>query len=247
MDEANFARIEDFILKRMDEQERKAFLREMAQDEALRSEVTLQTELINAIETESMKATLSLMHEQHFGGGIEKSSQRRVLILPRGWAIAASIAVLITAGWFLFRNARTAPERLYAQYYTPDPGLPTTLNLQSNRLFAEGMIDYKMGKTENAIAQWLPLLQNNPTNDTLHYYLGVAFLENGNPDQAIQELEQIRTPADAFYQRAQWYLALAHLQDENTKEVSRILRELVNLREAEEFRDRANRLLSDLE
>lgn len=245
MDQTNFERVEAFILKRMNEQERKAFLREMAEDEALRSEVALQTDLINAIETESMKAALAGMHERHFGQEAQQSQPKRVFRLPQGWAIAASVAVLITAGWFLLRNPGASTERLYTQYYATDPGLPTTLSVQSNKTFVEGMIDYKLGETEAAIEQWLPLLRNNPANDTVRYYLGMAYLEGDKAPLAIEQLEQIHPNNAAFSNRARWYLALALLKNENTTEAVGVLRQLAE-KDSGELRDMANRLLADL-
>ena len=247
MDQANFERIEAFILKRMNEQERKAFLQEMVEDDELRSEVALQTEMIHAIETESMQATLSAMHDEHFGEASRQNKRQGVFRLPRGWAIAASVAALITVGWFLLRNSEAAStDQLYTQYYSTDPGLPTTLNLQKNRPFVEGMIDYKMGKAEAAIERWRPLLQGAPSNDTLQYYLGMAYLEADQINLAVKQLEQVELSSTSFSGRAQWYLALAHLKNANTTEAIRLLRQIAEGDDGE-FRDQAKQLLLDLE
>ncbi len=245
MDQASFERIEAFVLKRMSDQERKAFLREMEENEALRSEVALQTELINAIETESMKAALTSMHEEHFGKGAPSAGNRGVFRLPRGWAMAASVAVLITAGWFLLRSPEAPTAQLYTQYYITDPGLATTLSVQSDPTFVEGMVDYKLGKIEAAIERWQPLLQQNPTSDTLRYYLGMAYLESDQTMLAIEQLGQVRSVDTDLSERAQWYLALAHLKNENTTEAVKLLQQLANSNSGK-LSDRASQLLTEL-
>jgi len=104
-------------------------------------------------------------------------------------------------------------QQLYATYFQPDPGLPTTMSSSTDFLFFEAMVFYKQGDYEKAITKWDPLLKEKPKNDTLNYFLGVAHLANENEDEAItflqwaSEHQQSRFLSDIYH-----YLGMAHLK-----------------------------------
>src|SRR5690606_13831875 len=87
------------------------------------------------------------------------------------WAAAASVAgILLWSSYFFFAN--TPSEKLFAQYYQPDPGLPTLMGISDNYVFENAMVSYKTGDYKKAIVDWQQLLQENMDNDTLQYFIG---------------------------------------------------------------------------
>src|SRR5690606_36367030 len=102
--------------------------------------------------------------------------------------IAATLAILVSVGiWALLQ--KSPGEKLYRQYFTPDPGLPTVMGNTDNFTFNEAMVYYKQGDYGAAIAQWEGLLPQKRDNDTLNYFLGAAHLAHGNVPEAIPFLE----------------------------------------------------------
>ncbi|MEM9829023.1 MAG: tetratricopeptide repeat protein [Bacteroidota bacterium] len=228
MDEKLFEKMEDYIHGNLSVTEREQFEADMATDEQLREEVELHRQLIFSVETESLRQLLDQIHEKNF------ESEAQVVSMPRRrsffpMAIAASVALLILAGWWIFNLQTSSPESVYAAYFTPAEGLPTTLGYSTNTDFAEGMVSYKLEEYTEALEYWQPLLEVDPTNDTLNYYVGVTFLANEQPDSAIDYLTTVVSgEQSSFRTPAQWYLALAYLKTDEQEQAKPLLEDLAN-------------------
>lgn len=125
--------------------------------------------------------------------------------------IAASVAVLLSVGWWFFTR-QTPGEELFDAYYAPDPGLPTVMGSSSNYAFYEAMVSYKQGHYEAAISQWEKLQESKGANDTLDYFLGSAFLARGDAAGAIPFFDRVLlTGQSPFRNDAAYFKGLAHL------------------------------------
>src|SRR5690606_3649030 len=65
-------------------------------------------------------------------------------IRPKGWskwAVAACTIGLLFVG-ILFFFSRTSEEKLFAQFYRPDPGLPTLMGVSDHYEFENAMVSY---------------------------------------------------------------------------------------------------------
>lgn len=228
MDEKLFEKMEDYIHGNLSVTEREQFEADMATDEQLREEVELHRQLISSVETESLRQLLDQIHEKNFESEVQVVSMpRRRSFFPM--AIAASVALLILAGWWIFNLQTSSPESVYAAYFTPAEGLPTTLGYSTNTDFAEGMVSYKLEEYAEALEYWQPLLEVDPTNDTLNYYVGVTFLANEQPDSAIDYLTTVVSgEQSSFRTSAQWYLALAYLKTDQGEQAKPLLEDLAN-------------------
>jgi len=206
LDRPTFEAIEAYVLERMPASERAAFEQRMAADTALREEVELERENIQAVELGGLSRTLK---------GIAQKERAEDRAAPR-WTVflkyAAIIAGITTAAvWWM--NRTPINEELYAEHFTPDPGLPVTMGTTSDPAFADAMVAYKLGDYAEARAKWQPLLSLEPDNDTLRYYLASAWLAENNTAQAIPILEELsQEPASTFTARAQWFLFLAYVR-----------------------------------
>lgn len=228
MDEKLFEKMEDYIHGNLSVAEREQFEAEMSTDEHLREEVELHRKLVSSVETESLRQLLEQIHEENF------ESETKVVSLPRRrsyfpMAIAASVALLILAGWWIFNLQTSSPESVYAAYFTPAEGLPTTLGYSTNTDFAEGMVSYKLEEYAEALEYWQPLVEADPTNDTLNYYVGVAFLADEQSDSAIDYLTTVvSNEQSSFRTSAQWYLALSYLKTNQGEQAKPLLEDLAD-------------------
>lgn len=214
--------MEKYIQGRMTADQKEQFEGEMAQNQELQDELVIHRKLINSIETESVRQLLEQIHDENFNQEtpvVSLQSRSRRLSL----AIAASVAIIAVAVWWVFNWQTSQPKALYAAYFEPAQGLPTTLGYADQQQFAEGMISYKLGDYSEAIAYWQPLVNSDPANDTLNYYLGIAALADEAPGQAINYLEKVE---QAYFISARWYLALAFLQQEEPQAAVPILKNL---------------------
>lgn len=205
LDRATFEAIEAYVLDRMSTSERAAFEERMAADADLRKEVALQQEHILAVELGGLLRTMQdagRAHSALVGGGR----------WPKLWRYAAMVAVVIAAAvWWLAHSP--VNEQLYTEHFRPDPGLPVAMGATDDPAFADAMVSYKEGKYAEARAKWSPLLQMEPGNDTLRYFIAAAWMADGDAAAATPLLESLRMErGSVFHARVNWYLFLAYVR-----------------------------------
>jgi thioredoxin-like negative regulator of GroEL len=107
----------------------------------------------------------------------------------------------------------SANERLFAEHFTADPGLPVVMGVTTDPAFADAMVSYKEGHFAEARTKWSSLLQQKPLNDTLRYYMASASLAIDDAPAAIPLLEALSSDrASAFTAQSRWFLFLAYVK-----------------------------------
>lgn len=172
--------------------------------------------LLLGIETQSLKEQLNEFHKEVQDTEVQKNESPKVRFLNfRKIAAAAVLVIAIGSFWFFNQNTN---EKLFTKYFTPDPGLPTTMSRTSNYEFYDAMVNYKQGDYKTAINKWETLLKNKPQNDTLNYFLGVAHLSNKDENSAIKYLDIVTKNSNTnFKNDAYYYLGLAYLKADNVE------------------------------
>ncbi|MFZ6050485.1 hypothetical protein [Halocola ammonii] len=208
-----FEKIERYLSAELSEVERLAFESALKADPDLKSELDRQRELREVVEIGGMKSKLDEFHQKVASEHSKKSSG------IRWWAIAAAFIGLIVASYFIFFN-QTKSEKLFADYHTIDPGLPTPMSATDNYDFYDAMVDYKNEKYELSIEKWKPLLKENPDNDTLNFYIGSAHFANEKYQKALPYFSTVRElDQSAFSDKAEWYVALSFLHLEELEKL----------------------------
>lgn len=129
------------------------------------------------------------------------------------YSVAAMIVVLLGIFW-LMESSNTTSEKLFSKNFKPDVGLPLKMGTSNTYGFYEGMVDYKQENYKEAIAKWQTLVDENPENDTLFYFLGVANLALGNAKKSLEYLQnQDRFQKGMFKNDAAYYAALAKIKE----------------------------------
>ena len=217
-----FERIERYLTRKMDEGEKLNFEAAVKTDDNLSRQVEEVRVLFQAVEEQSLRNKLEDFHEELSSGhpqlkskeSIEKSSFNIKYL-----AIAASLALLMGFGYWLLFGQMSADEKLFAQYFKPDPGLITPMSTTSDYEFYRGMVDYKQGNYDMAIARWNTLIEQNPENDTLNYFLGVSYLAQDENEKALAYLAKAVTyPNSIFVNESWYYLGLINLKEGKTKD-----------------------------
>lgn len=206
-----FETIEHYLLGNMMEQELIDFENKLEKEQLLQKQVKALRLLINSVEKQSFLNKLDEFHSV-INPQI-KSKKNRKLNLYLKFAIAASIALLIGFSGYWFTNAN---QRLYAKYFKPDPGLPTVMSATANYDFYDAMVNYKRGDYKTAIKKWEKLVNQKPQNDTLNYFLGVAYLAEKNQDKAITYLHKVLNQNNTiFMEETYFFLGLAYLKNKD--------------------------------
>lgn len=207
--------IERYLNKQMTGDELVAFETKLQENEAFKTMVEDVKTIFSAIETQTMKEKMDGFHEALKDTSvIPLHTKQRPF---RKYMIAACVVALLGLGYVsLF--GKSANEKLYANYFTPDPGLPTTMGTTTNFDFYDAMVNYKQGDYKTAITKWESLAQTAKANDTLNYFLGVAHLANNEEQLAINYLSKVTfSEIKAFDKEAHYYLGLAYLKANDTK------------------------------
>lgn len=214
--------IERYINGTMAEDELKIFESQLETDSEFKTQVEDIKRLLTGIETQSLKEQLNEFHKDLQKQPSQKKSPKILYLQFKKLAAAAAIIVAVGSFWFFNQSPN---EKLYSKYFTPDPGLPTTMSSSSNFEFYDAMVNYKQGDYTTAIKKWELLNAKTSNNDTLNYFLGVAYLASEKEDKGLVYLEkasrnsQFALSNDAFY-----YLGLAYLKQENIKKAKEYLK-----------------------
>lgn len=208
-----FETIEQYLLGAISNEEKQAFKKRIESDSLLALKVKEVKLLLAGIETTSLKERLDIYHT-----GIKKNSPQKaggkIILFNRKLLVAASVLVLAAVSVWLFVMKGNRYEKMYADYYKPDPGLMTAMGISGNYQFEKAMVDYKTGNYKKAIDEWSKLKTDMPHNDTLNYFLGAAQQADGNSATALTLLKQIANDtAKPFYKDACWYTGLALVKE----------------------------------
>lgn len=119
---------------------------------------------------------------------------------------AAIFAILIGIGSYLTLQKTT--KNYYKTYADTDPGLPVFMSINKHSL-DQWMLEYKDRNYQKSLKTGMLLLNENPNNDTIQYYLGVIQLELNRPKQAFHYFSKINTEKSAFSEQTSWLKAIS--------------------------------------
>jgi tetratricopeptide (TPR) repeat protein len=201
-----FEDIEDYVLERMEAPRRHAFEQDLATDAGLREELELERDNILAVELAGFERTLKSIAAAGEGPG--QVHRGRTVWLRA--AAAAAVLVGALAWWF---SRPPLNERLFAQAYVTDPGLPVPMSTLGDPAFQDAMVAYKLEDYAEAEGKWERLLKAAPGNDTLAFYIASAELAQGKAGEAVPHFREVAVNASSAFQgKARWFLYLAYLQ-----------------------------------
>ena len=153
------------------------------------------------------------------------------LIKSNGVWYAVAAVLVVFFGIFWMMKIKSTSEKIFAESFNPDVGLPLKMDITNAHAFYEGMLDYKQENYKDAIEKWEVLLKTKPENDTLNYFIGVAHLALGNAPKSLVYLEhQERFHQGIFKEDAAWYAALAKIKEGKFEEAGRFLQKYPSAR-----------------
>ncbi|MDN3494058.1 tetratricopeptide repeat protein [Winogradskyella bathintestinalis] len=207
-----FEQIEKYLNGWLDDSDLHDFDQRLNNDSDFKTKVEELKITIMGIEAQTLKEQLNKFHNDIESHNI-KHNVNDSKIYNFNWkrlVIAATLVIAAGSFWIISGNLNN---QLYSKYFTPDPGLPTTMSSSDNYKFYEAMVDYKQGNYNTAISKWERLQNIKINNDTLNYFIGVAHLANQKEHNAISFLEKVTKNSEfALVNDAYYYLGLAYLK-----------------------------------
>jgi predicted Zn-dependent protease len=209
-----FERIEAYLNHSLSEEKLLEFEKQLKRDKEFEAKVESLKVAITGIETQALKEQLNDFHE-----GLESPEKDAIPSRPKvrnlQWrriAVAAVLVIAFGSYWFFSMNSN---ENLYAEFYTPDPGLPTAMSSNDQYEFYNAMVSYKRGQYKDALKTWNNQLITKPDNDTLNYFVGSALMADQQEKKAIPYLQEVTTQdGSVFKNEAFYYLGLTFLKSD---------------------------------
>jgi tetratricopeptide (TPR) repeat protein len=204
------AYIERYLQQELTDEELAGFRQRLANEPVLQEKVDDVRLLLLGIAEAGMEEKLNEFHQRLPVSLAPVRSRSTVL---RYFAVAASVALLLSVSLWYFLMKSDKQTDLYAKYYQPDPGLMTVMSSTDNYDFEKAMVAYRNGEYQQAINAWKQQWNKRPDSDTLSYFLGAAYQANGKTDSAKIYLSKIAAQTESsFYKDANWYIGLIYLQ-----------------------------------
>lgn len=170
--------------------------------------------------------------------------------------VAAGFLLLSVASFLVWHQLNNSSNNLYASYFE---SYKSEVNLQirsiqpgevvpvegTRKFFNEAIEAYERSDFETSIIAFDQYLNERPQDALAHFYLGMAYLEVDQPEQALASLQASRETDTLYFEEASWYIALAHIRMNNNDQAKTELQRLLDVPE-NRYHERAKKLISKL-
>jgi hypothetical protein len=156
---------------------------------------------------------------------IEPNTYKTTPLFPTflKYAIAASVLFMIGVSVFwLINQSGSNREKLVADYWQKDAGLPVMMGESDAVKFDNAMSDYKSGKYNEA----LNLFKQIPASDTVLYYSALCMSEL-KQDATNQFQIVADNQSSVFQDKAKYYLLLLNIKADKKTKASKLMNELL--------------------
>jgi hypothetical protein len=265
LSEEQYDIIDAYLTNELSADDRASFEGDIQSDTKLRAEVERQRNLRLGLRALGIERAL-VSAKAHYQAtalpeGVSPEMQSvtvRPLVRPltiwRYWAAVASIVLLLGAGYYFFRQqVMQRDEIAYAESFDPASsdqamkGFPTNAFPSAVRVqLLDAFRNYKAGRYDRVINQLKTLPTDRQTIYYKNYFLGLSYLANRQPTEALPLLDSARmAPGLALRQKATWFLALAYVKDGQKNKALPMLKQ-ISIDKANPFNALAQRVLQKI-
>ncbi len=211
MEENDIERIDRFLRGEMDKAETQAFEQALSENPELKKKMKIQQELVSYIDLMGDQEVLANIRKAEDTYRSRKPGTIKRLPWLRPALIAASLALLLFAGWWLLRPS-SEPEALYANFYAPYE-LSFSSRAGGN---TETLLAANAAYDAQDYAQALQAFQSLPTDlqtSKVKLAMGISHMELSSFGLAQSLFDQIIELQDPlFLDQALWYKGLSLLK-----------------------------------
>jgi hypothetical protein len=172
-----------------------------------------------------------------------------ILATPRrnlrfAYVVASVLLVGIVSVLYLGKDQPN--EKLFAEYYQTYPNIASSVRgeLTEGKL-QEALQQYDAANFKAALKLLQQILLTEPNNAAANFYAGVLYLKSEESERAVASLQKVIAPQDQkLAEPAEWYLALAFLQQNDLAQTRATLSKIAAKDHA--FKEQATALLEKL-
>ncbi len=181
-----------------------------ATDAAFDEEMTFQTELQGALKKQERQDVKELFNAIK----TEEPSKPVKVFKLRPWLAAASVALVLGLGSWLFFNSGTMdPNQLYEANFEPYDNVvhPIERGNQIEDLRDRAFTAYENKEYPLAL-ELFNQLNREQSDPYIEFYSAIIHMELGDHNQAVVSLESYMAQDGVLSDRVDWYLALSYLK-----------------------------------
>ncbi|WP_338874418.1 hypothetical protein WBJ53_02250 [Spirosoma sp. SC4-14] len=260
LSEEQYELIEAYLTGELSEKDKAAFENDMKTDAKLAGEVSRQRELRLGLRALGIERVLKRAQADYKASvasdmsGVDNQVILRPLLNWRYWAVAASVAVLLSIGYYSYQvRADREAELAYNEAFTPESGdeflkgFPSgNRSKTARKQLLDALASYKAGKYDQVIEKLITMPVDKQTIYYKNYLLGLSYLANNQALESISLLKMAMQAPDAkLQQKAEWILALAYVKSNENELAEPILSKISN-DEANPFRSLAQKVLKKI-
>ena len=228
-------RIDDYLLNNMTHQEQLEFEKAMTTNDALKKQISIRSIEIKGIKLagrDQLKNRLKIIHDQ-----TQKAPTKKRNLLPYVSGIAAAIALLLAAGFYLFIDNNTNPEALFTQHYEPYVLSLSSRDAADNQI-AQLSEYYNNKNYKAALPLFEKILTDDATNARMLLGAGICNLELNQFMEARKHFSTIISINDIRLQdMAKWYIALSFLKENNPTAATPFLDQVLENPRADKYKE----------
>lgn len=225
--------IDAYLSGDLSREEAAAFEEALRDDESLQHDLETAKTVIEGIEGHAFKQAMHGLNRELYA---PKLKTGRTVNFRYVTGIAASLLLICAVIYLLIPPTRQD----FDSYFTPFPPPAQTRDAAQSMLPPTALAYYSLGEFDKAIAE-LEKIDGSKRSDETWFYLGVSYLGNRMPADAMKSFEKIQSPN--YKEFVSWYTALAYLQLEQTQQAKM---ELSGIGKREYQYDNAQKILHDL-
>ncbi len=236
--------IERYFEGKLSPSERQAFETRAAQETAFSEEVALQRNIREGLravgrarmlsQLEVVEGGMSAYHPPTQVISFDERTRQRFY-----WVAAAALVLLIPVYFLLKANA--SQDKLFARHFVP---YANTATRSSQDPLSNALEQYRSKNYAKALGILESIESEGDGSDSTLFYKANVHLQLDQPREAVTALQKIPATS-AFYDEAQWYLALAFLQNNEPTEAKKIVSE-ISQKPTHPYQKQATELLKDI-
>ena len=251
--EEQYELIEAYFKNELSALDQTLFETDMRADPELRMEVDRQRDLRLGLRAIGIERVLEQARAQYKATAPEPARANwqptlvRSLTTWRYWAVAASTALILGIGLYTYqKTVGSRADIAYADTMTDEltKGFPSeNFSPQVRTRYMDALMGYKAGKYDQVIERLKTLPADKQTVHYKNYFMGLSYLANRQPTQAIPILNRaLATPSAPLRQKVEWCLALAYVKNGQNEKALLILNR-ISTNKAHPFQSLAQRVL----
>lgn len=259
LSEEQYELIEAYLAGDLSETDKALLESEMQADAALQAEVNRQRDIRLGLRALAIEKVLKKAQENYKTSLVTATPEpvstpvERPLVNWRYWVAAASVVAVLGIGYYAYQQtAIKAAEVAYVESFTPDSSdellkeFPTDASVDVRQQFLDAFTKYKAGKYDQVIDKVKTLPDDKKTVHYKNYFLGLSYLANQQPTDAIPLLQRAQASSSIqLQQKSEWFLALAYVKNQEKEKALPILKR-ISTDKANPFASLAERVLQKI-